>query len=53
MKIKSHVVEHTPIYDIDAYQHRQQLLRYRKNTASLLMFFIALTLPISLLFIGG
>lgn len=51
----SQIKEHTPIYDLAAYnqrQRQQQLTQYRKNATSLFVFSIVMSLPISFLFIG-
>ncbi|QNX72846.1 hypothetical protein [Acinetobacter seifertii] len=49
------ILEHTPIYDMAAYQQRQKQLKYqriRKNIFDICTFFCALVFTFSILFLG-
>ena len=51
----AHIIEHTPIYDLEAYRLRQRKnKRYQllKNTAETSMYFCAAALTFSMLFWG-
>ena len=52
----SHVIEHTPIYDLDAYLQRQKKLKLtqiKKNAFQALTFFCAVLLVSPILFLGN
>ena len=53
MKNISHVVEHTPIYDIDAYQQRQNRQKIIYNILQTLTYLCAVGVTFSLLLWGG
>ena len=51
----SHVIEHTPIYDLDAYQQRQKKLKFaklRKNIFETFSFCFCIVLTFSMLYLG-
>lgn len=52
----SHIIEHTPIYDLDAYQQRQKKLKFakfRKNFFQTLTFCCAVLFVSPILFMGS
>ena len=51
----SHIIEHTPIYDLDAYQQRQKKLKFaklRKNIFETFSFCFCIVLTFSMLYLG-
>ena len=51
----AHLIEHTPIYDLEAYQQRQRKNKRHqilKNAAETSMYFCAAALTFSMLFWG-
>lgn len=56
MKKSIHVLEHTPIYDLDAYNQRQRRLKHkklRKNLVEALSFLCLVTITFSILLMKG
>ena len=56
MKKSIHVLEHTPIYDLDAYNQRQRRLKHkklRKNLFEALSFLCLITITFSILLMKG
>lgn len=55
MKKSIHVLEHTPIYDLDAYnqrQRRQKIKNAFKNTAYGIFYLSVMLFSMSFLFVG-
>ena len=54
-KKNAHIIEHTPIYDLAAYEQRQRKLKRKqifKNILDTIVFFSACSIVFSLLFWG-
>lgn len=52
MKNTSHVVEHTPIYDIDAYQQKQRRRQRQQTILNAFTYLCVFVFTFSMLFWG-